>query len=172
MLILSDPRWEELENFEDYTAEELTDMISRLDQAQLLEDDHPVWVELWRVLGQPRGEPCTAAFAVVPHMVEYISNDPHKAPSAYFLFPTWVEIGRVEYGTVIPCFLRSDYHAALETMAGWAMHGRGRSWGEKVLTARLAACASGCGNTRLAKLILKLDSPASVEQVPLLALPR
>lgn len=172
MLIFSDPRWEELENFEGYTAEELTDIISRFDQTQLLEDDHPIWVEFRRVLGQPTGEPCTAAFAAVPHMVEYISNDPHNAPSAYFLFPTWVEIGRVEHGTEVPSFLRVDYHAALDAMAGWAMHGRSRSWDENVLTARLAACASGCGNTRLAKLILKLDSPTFVEQVPLLALPR
>lgn len=158
MLSFSDPRWEELENLQGYTAEELTDLISRLNQAQLLEGDHPVWEELRNVLGRPRSKPCTAAFAAVPHIVECISNDPSRAPSAYFLFPVWVEIGRVEHGAEAPSFLRSDYHAALETMAGWAMHGRSRCWDETVLTARLAACASGCGNARLATLILKLGT--------------
>lgn len=161
MLDYNDPRWAELENADDYTAEEITDLISRLDQSPLVDGDHALWAQIWTLLSPAHRKPYSAAYAAVPHVVGFIAEHLDKAPAMYFRFPTLVELRRIEYGGRVPPFLENDYRYSLMEMAGLA--GNSCSWDSYTMASRLGAIAMSKGNPQMAKLILLCETPQAIE---------
>ncbi|WP_211371792.1 hypothetical protein [Marilutibacter maris] len=85
MLNLDSPRWSELQHAYGSAADIPGRLRELRDMPEAKGDSEP-WFGLWSALAH-QGDVFPASFAALPHVVDALAGQPHKASASYFQFP-------------------------------------------------------------------------------------
>lgn len=157
-LAIDSARWSALEHAYG-SAGDIPQFLRVLDTFPPDTPDAEPWFMLWSSLCH-QGDVYSASFAAVPWVVRALETNPQRATMSYFLFPTCVEIGRLQRCVPIPSDLEKDYLIALSRLGELAARQALRPDIEDPQL-YLAAMAASRGRANLAELLLELDEGRS-----------
>ena len=125
--------------------------------------DSEPFFSLWSSLCH-QGDTYTAAYAAVPHMLQFAKAEPERITYDFLLLPTSIEIARLTgRGPEIPDHLKFAYDAAIQSMPQIVGQLRTKGMDETMCLSCSAAIAVAAGNGTLAEAILELEGEAAAE---------
>ena len=125
--------------------------------------DSEPFFSLWSSLCH-QGDTYTAAYAAVPHMLQFAKAEPERITYDFLLLPTSIEIARLTgRGPDIPDHLKFAYDAAIQSLPQIVGQLRTKGMDETMCLSCGAAIAAAAGNGTLAEAILELEGEAAAE---------
>ena len=161
MLSLDSQKWSEL-NDEYGSASAIPALLRRLESFPKSEGRSEPWFTLWSALAH-QGDVYPASFAAVPHVVRVLEIAPEKAYSAYFQFPSWIEICRQKRGVTIPEEMETAYFSALGKLPSLVAAAAEREWDATFLACALSAIAVAKGFAPVAEAVQELTPEVADE---------
>jgi hypothetical protein len=155
MISLDSPEWANLRHAYG-SASDIPALLRELETLPRSEGNAEPWFSIWSALAH-QGDVYSASFAAVPHVVRVLATAPAAASSAYFQFPTRIEICRQRHKLAVPDDLSHDYFEALEMLAGLVCAATVRDWDSDFLRCALSAMALSKGFALMAEAVQELD---------------
>jgi hypothetical protein len=159
MLSFDSPAWSELDHAYGNAAD-IPDLLRQLETLPVSEGKNEPWFSIWSSLAH-QGDVYSASFAAVPHIINYLSQNPIKADSSYFDFPAWIEICRQKKSVPIPKELEADYFEALAKLPFLVASASNRTWDSDFLRSSLSAIAAAKGFASVAEAVSEMTPEIS-----------
>ena len=160
MLSLDSPRWGELEHAYGH-AGDIPALLAELRSFPKSEGQREPWFSIWSALAH-QGDVYSASFAAVPHVISVLASDPMRCDSAYFQFPAWVEICRINKSVPVPSDLQQAYFDSLVSLPMLAARWADKAWSDSDLVCVLSAIAAVKGHPAIAETVIEMsDSNAA-----------
>jgi hypothetical protein len=155
-LALNDPRWTELEGGYKGSLYDASVALKQLELADTLRTIRPIYEELWNELHH-QGDVSIASYYAVPHLVR-IAEQRQLVDFNVLSLVSTIEIQRHKNNPKLPPALQPAYQSALNSLEVLANIALKQSPGLELLTCALAAIAISHNQTKLADVVINLDS--------------